>query len=139
MKKLLLTLGATASIALPIGVAVSCSMDEIIGTVAIIKERKGFVVIASVLSTKLTVDQSHNALKALKYVYDKQGLSSDLLSLEIGASDSDNTMAFKVKQSDMPKINEFLKGNVKDATKVVLDILQALEGKLMPKDPNAIK
>lgn len=139
MKKILLGIGTTVSFITPIGLVVSCSMDEVIGTVAIIKENKGFVVIASKLSTKLTPAQSHNSLKALKYVYDKQQLTSDLLSFEIGASDSENTMAFVVPTIDMGKINAFLKGDAKLPPKEVSDLLLTLVGKKMPKDPNAIK
>lgn len=139
MNKLLLGLGTSVAVAFPIGFVTSCSMDEIIGTVAIIKENKGFVVIASKLSNRLTDSQVHNALKALKYIYNKQKLTSDLISLEIGASDSKDTMAFIIPYSSMSKVNIFLKSNAKDIPIKVLDLLLSLKGKIMPKDPNVIK
>ena len=133
MKKITLGITSILSIIVPIGLSVSCSMDELIGNVAIIKENKGFVVIASILSNKLTKEQASNSLKALKHVYDKQKLTSDLTLFEIGASDSENTMKFSINSHDIPKINFFLKGDSKEVPQDLIVLLMSFTGKLMVK------
>ena len=82
MKKLLLALGATASIALPIGVAVSCSMGDFIGPYSAMAFSNGAasmrLLISKTDSITLVGDKLNReqAFEIASQVYDNKDLDS---------------------------------------------------------------